>query len=123
MYVTFVACIVITFILSYPPTDYVVHGIEGDIRFGLAMGLVPFVLLTVLLGFFMSLGNAAVYKHIPAYYPDAVGPVGEIGRASCRARVCQYVYILVVAVALKKKTRSMLVSSQAQEHPLTVIHT
>src|SRR3546814_16625292 len=76
MYVTFVACIVITFILSYPPTDYVVHGIEGDIRFGLAMGLVPLVLLTVLLGFFMSLGNAAVYKPIPAYYPDAVGPVG-----------------------------------------------
>src|SRR3546814_1199354 len=54
------------------------HGIEGDIRFGLAMGLVPFVLLTVLLGFFMSLGNAAVYKHIPAYYPDAVGPVGGL---------------------------------------------
>src|SRR3546814_12503137 len=42
------------------------------------MGLVPFVLLTVLLGFFMSLGNAAVYKHIPAYYPDAVGPVGGL---------------------------------------------
>src|SRR3546814_3921117 len=38
----------------------------------------PFVLLTVLLGFFMSLGNAAVFKHIPAYYPDAVGPVGGL---------------------------------------------
>src|SRR3546814_8019913 len=78
MYATFIASIVITFFLSYPPTDYVVHGIEGDIRFGLAMGLVPFVLLTVLLGFFMSLGNAAVYKHIPAYYQDAVGPVGGL---------------------------------------------
>src|SRR3546814_6677791 len=42
------------------------------------MGLVPFVLLTVLLGFFMSLGNAAVYKHIPAYYLDVVGPVGGL---------------------------------------------
>src|SRR3546814_2958991 len=31
-----------------------------------------------LLGFFMSLGNAAVFKHIPAYYPDAVGPVGGL---------------------------------------------
>src|SRR3546814_11034559 len=29
---------------------------------------------------------------------------GEIGSASCRARVCQYVYISVVAVSLKKKT-------------------
>lgn len=78
MYTTFIACIAITFLLSYPPTDYIVHGIEGDFRFSLAMGLVPFVLLTVLLGFFMSLGNAAVYKHIPAYYPEAVGPVGGL---------------------------------------------
>src|SRR3546814_13135338 len=29
----------------------------------------------------------------------------ELGRASCRARVCQYVYILVVAVSLKKKKK------------------
>src|SRR3546814_5650756 len=28
----------------------------------------------------------------------------QIGRASCRARVCQYVSISVVAVSLKKKT-------------------
>src|SRR3546814_18401753 len=34
---------------------------------------------------------------------------GEIGRASCRERVCQYVSISVVAVSLKKKrtTRTM----------------
>lgn len=78
MYATFIASVVITFFLSYPPTDYIVHGIEGDIRFSIAMGLVPFALLTMLLGFFMSLGNAAVYKHIPVYYPDAVGPVGGL---------------------------------------------
>src|SRR3546814_20766842 len=37
-----------------------------------------------------------------------VGP--EIGRASCRERVCQYVSISVVAVSLKKKktTRAIL---------------
>src|SRR3546814_99041 len=29
---------------------------------------------------------------------------GEIGRASCRERVCQYVWISVVAGSLKKKT-------------------
>src|SRR3546814_12950915 len=28
---------------------------------------------------------------------------GQIGRASCRERVCQYVYISVVAVSLKNK--------------------
>src|SRR3546814_20554218 len=31
----------------------------------------------------------------------------EIGRASCRERVCQYVYISVVAVSLNKKTKSL----------------
>src|SRR3546814_11361957 len=37
--------------------------------------------------------------------PECAGvAVDEIGRASCRARVCQYVSISVVAVALKKKT-------------------
>src|SRR3546814_19487478 len=29
--------------------------------------------------------------------------IAQIGRASCRERVCQYVYISVVAVSLKKK--------------------
>src|SRR3546814_15958049 len=32
-------------------------------------------------------------------------PRVEIGRASCRERVCQYVYISVVAVSLKNKTK------------------
>src|SRR3546814_17258369 len=31
--------------------------------------------------------------------------VGVSGRASCRERVCQYVYISVVAVSLKKKKK------------------
>src|SRR3546814_12431470 len=31
------------------------------------------------------------------------GSIVKIGRASCRERVCQYVYISVVAVSLKKK--------------------
>src|SRR3546814_16701836 len=30
----------------------------------------------------------------------------EIGRASCRERVCQYVWISVVAVSLKKKQKT-----------------
>src|SRR3546814_18618400 len=31
--------------------------------------------------------------------------LSQIGRESCRERVCQYVYISVVAVSLKKKKR------------------
>src|SRR3546814_14767052 len=30
----------------------------------------------------------------------------QIGRASCRERVCQYVYVSVVAVSLKKKNKN-----------------
>lgn len=78
MYVTFIVSIVCTFLLSYPPTEYTVQGIEGPIEFSLAMGVVPFVVLTFVLGFFMSLGKAAVYKHIPVYYPEHVGSVGGL---------------------------------------------
>ncbi len=78
MYWTFIGSVVTTFLLSYPATDYVVHGIEGDIRFSIAIGFVPFTMLTFALGFFMSLGKAAVYKHIPVYYPRHVGSVGGI---------------------------------------------
>ncbi|MBM3383529.1 MAG: NarK/NasA family nitrate transporter [Betaproteobacteria bacterium] len=78
MYWTFIASVICTFLLSYPATDYVVHGIKGDIKFTIAIGFVPFTILTFILGFFMSLGKAAVYKHIPVYYPDRVGAVGGI---------------------------------------------
>src|SRR3546814_1512630 len=36
----------------------------------------------------------------------------EIGRASCRERVCQYVYISVVAVSLKKKKSNSMRSKR-----------
>ncbi|MFO7527546.1 MAG: nitrate/nitrite transporter [Marinobacter sp.] len=78
MYWTFIASVVCTFLLSYPPTDYVVQGIKGDIRFTLDMSLPMFMVLIFTLGFFMSLGKAAVYKHIPVYYPMHVGAVGGV---------------------------------------------
>jgi NNP family nitrate/nitrite transporter-like MFS transporter len=78
MYWTFFASIVCTFILSYPATKYVVDGISGPITFTIAIPLWFFVMVTIVLGFFMSLGKAAVYKHIPVYYPDNVGSVGGI---------------------------------------------
>lgn len=78
MYLTFLVSLACTFLLSYPATDYVVHGIEGPIEFTLAIGFIPFTILTFILGFFMSLGKAAVYKHIPVYYPDRVGAVGGV---------------------------------------------
>ena len=35
-------------------------------------------MIVFVLGFFMSLGKAAVYKHIPVYYPQHVGSVGGV---------------------------------------------
>jgi NNP family nitrate/nitrite transporter-like MFS transporter len=63
MYWTFGVSAVVTLFLSLPTTF---------------IGPVPFMALLVVLGFFMSLGKAAVYKHIPAYYPDNVGAVGGL---------------------------------------------
>ncbi|ALS98029.1 nitrate/nitrite transporter [Lacimicrobium alkaliphilum] len=78
MYWTLIASVICTFILSYPPTEYHVRGVDGTIRFSLETSLVMFVLLTFVLGFFMSLGKAAVFKHIPVYYPGHVGVVGGV---------------------------------------------
>ena len=78
MYATFGVSLILLFMLSYPATDYVIHGVKGDIHFATSMSLVPFVIAIFVLGFFMSLGKAAVYKHIPVYYPDHVGSVGGL---------------------------------------------
>jgi len=78
LYWTFLVAVVATFVLSYPPTDYTVHSIKGPVSFHLEMGLVGFTVTVFVLGFFMALGKAAVYKHIPVYYPDHVGSVGGL---------------------------------------------
>jgi NNP family nitrate/nitrite transporter-like MFS transporter len=78
MYWTFGVSVLVTFVLSYPPTEYIVRGIQGPVTFQLETGVVAFTVLVFILGFFMSLGKAAVYKHIPVYYPKHVGAVGGI---------------------------------------------
>jgi NNP family nitrate/nitrite transporter-like MFS transporter len=78
MYTTFISCLICLFFMSYPATDYTVNGIEGPINFSIPTGLIPFVMMTIVLGFFMSLGKASVFKHIPVYYPDHVGSVGGL---------------------------------------------
>jgi NNP family nitrate/nitrite transporter-like MFS transporter len=78
MYWTFLVSVVCTFILSYPPADYVVRTTTGTVTFHMELGLLAFIVVAFVLGFFMSLGKAAVYKHIPVYYPNRVGPVGGV---------------------------------------------
>ncbi len=84
MYFTFIVSLIVLFIMSYPPTTYIVEGIPGPdgepnlITFSFGIPLYVFVFLSVILGFVMSLGKAAVYKHIPVYYPHHVGAVGGL---------------------------------------------
>ncbi|WSH66947.1 nitrate/nitrite transporter [Rhizobium ruizarguesonis] len=71
MYTMLAMSAVATLILSLPAAS------PGT---GPAFGVTPVIFIVVIfvLGFFMSLGKAAVYKHIPAYYPENVGAVGGI---------------------------------------------
>jgi MFS transporter, NNP family, nitrate/nitrite transporter len=69
---------VATLVLSLPPTTYVVRGIKGDIASHLELGVAGFIVVAFVLGFFMSLGKAAVFKHIAMYYPNNVGAVGGL---------------------------------------------
>lgn len=78
MYITFIASVAICFILSYPATTYTVEGIRGPIEFRMAIGQWPFTFLVFILGLFMAMGMAAVYKHVPVYYPKNVGTVGGL---------------------------------------------
>ena len=87
MYWTFLGAVVCTFLLSYPATSYVVQGIRGPIAFDITLGFVPFMLLTMVLGFFMSLGKAAVYKHSAAKSSMPV-PLPADTRSRARGRAC-----------------------------------
>jgi len=78
LYWTFAVSAAATLILSMPPTDYVMRGIKGEIAFHLELGPAAFIVVAFVLGFFMSLGKAAVFKHIPTYYPDNVGSVSGL---------------------------------------------
>jgi NNP family nitrate/nitrite transporter-like MFS transporter len=78
MYWTFGVSAIVSFVLALPPSDVTVHGIDGSFNIAFAISPWAFIGLMFVLGFFMSLGKAAVYKHIPAYYPDNVGAVGGL---------------------------------------------
>lgn len=78
MYWTFGVSLLATLFLSLPAGDFVVQGIDGPVAFHFATSPWAFIALVFVLGFFMSLGKAAVFKHIPAYYPQNVGAVGGL---------------------------------------------
>jgi NNP family nitrate/nitrite transporter-like MFS transporter len=78
LYWTFAVSVVCCAVLSLPATDYTVRGIEGPISFHFEIGWLAFIAVAFILGFFMAVGKAAVFKHIPVYYPQNVGAVGGL---------------------------------------------
>lgn len=78
LYWTFGVSLLVTALLALPTSDFVVAGINGPVTLHFELSPWAFVALVFVLGFFMSLGKAAVFKHIPVYYPQSVGAVGGL---------------------------------------------
>lgn len=80
MYATFALMLGTSGILMMPNGYVTVVHPDGQESTHLAysIGLVWFVVLVFLLGCAMGLGKAAVFKHIPEYFPDNVGSVGGL---------------------------------------------
>ena len=78
MCISFSTCAVGLFFLSYPNTHYVVEGINGPIPFSIVPPMGVRAAVLAVMGMTMSLGMAAVFKHIPEYYPKHVGAVGGV---------------------------------------------
>ena len=79
MYWTFGVMMVALLALSMPNGHIVVQTSAGPREvMPFTMTLVPFVILVFIVGCAMGVGKAAVYKHIPEYFPDDVGAVGGL---------------------------------------------
>lgn len=84
MYWTFWAMIITSGILMMPQGHIIVEvtkekSADGTIEvLPWHVNIVMFCVLTILLGCAMGIGKAAVYKHIPEYFPTHVGSVGGL---------------------------------------------
>lgn len=80
MYATFAVMLVASGVLAMPYGHVVIALQDGTQREVLPwyLGVVGFTVLVVALGVAMGVGKAAVYKHIPEYFPSDVGAVGGL---------------------------------------------
>jgi MFS transporter, NNP family, nitrate/nitrite transporter len=84
MYGTFATLLASTGLLMMPfghivlrvPETYEPSGVREVLPYEL--GIVPFTIALFVVGVAMGIGKAAVYKHIPEYYPRDVGAVGGL---------------------------------------------
>ena len=80
MYATFGTMLVASGVLMMPYGHIVVLDGDGASSEVLPwhVGVVPFTVLVFVIGCAMGIGKAAVYKHIPEYFPHDVGAVGGL---------------------------------------------
>lgn len=70
------------FILSYPDTNFTIHGKNGDLAFHIHLNVVVFTILMFTAGIAMAIGKASVFKFVANDYPDNIGAVsGAVGLA------------------------------------------
>ncbi len=78
IYLSFFVSLVALFVMGLPGGRLALQATGGVIEFAIRVPLGVFVALSVVLGFVMSLGSAAVFKHVSVYYPGHVGAVGGL---------------------------------------------
>ena len=84
MYGTFSTLLLSTALLMMPfghivlsvPTKYEADGVREVLPYEL--GILPFTAALFVVGIAMGVGKAAIYKHIPEYFPNDVGAVGGL---------------------------------------------
>lgn len=77
-WMVFWVSIVCLFLLSYPQTTLIIHGIEGDVSMSLGLGVVAFTALIFTIGIAQGIGKASVYRSLADYYPRNMGSVGGL---------------------------------------------
>ena len=79
MYATFISMLVSLALLAAPFGYIVLNTPEGAKSvLPYHLGVLPFTLILFVVGCSMGIGKAAVFKHIPEYFPHDVGAVGGL---------------------------------------------
>ena len=84
MYWTFAVIILTSGVLMAPQGHIIIEVSKETSPSGVLevlpwhVNILPFTLILILLGCAMGIGKAAVYKHIPEYFPEHVGAVGGL---------------------------------------------
>jgi NNP family nitrate/nitrite transporter-like MFS transporter len=69
-------CLICLFILSYPPTSLVIHGIEKEVVLEININIWLFTILIFVIGIAQGLGRASVFRTLYDYYPEQLGTAG-----------------------------------------------